>query len=128
MIQVRENCFETNSSSVHTLCMCMKSEYDKWAEDWNHLEEDSLIYYRWNEDFVTVKEAVKNHNKSYGLIDIEDVLNPNAEDHEDAVELLKEDYWTVEDYENEEYEKYYTEYTTPNGEKVVAFGVYGNDY
>lgn len=123
MIQIRENCFETNSSSVHTICMCMESEYDKWAEDWNHLKEESLIYDRWDEELVTVETAAKN-----AKIDIEDVLNLNAEGHEDAVEILKEDYWTAEDYENEEYEKYFTEYTTPNGETVVAFGVYGSDY
>ena len=28
--QVRCGVFETNSSSVHSLCMCMESDYEKW--------------------------------------------------------------------------------------------------
>lgn len=31
MRQVRRSVFETNSSSVHSITMCMKSDYDKWV-------------------------------------------------------------------------------------------------
>ena len=28
--QIRKGVFETNSSSTHSLVMCLKSDYDKW--------------------------------------------------------------------------------------------------
>ena len=31
--QIRRGVFETNSSSVHSLTMCMESDYDRWQED-----------------------------------------------------------------------------------------------
>ena len=31
--QIRRGVFETNSSSVHSLTMCMKSDYSRWAKD-----------------------------------------------------------------------------------------------
>ena len=31
--QIRRGTFETNSSSVHSLTMCMKSDYDRWESD-----------------------------------------------------------------------------------------------
>lgn len=37
-VQIRRGVFETNSSSVHSLTMCMKSDYDKWAS------EDIFLY------------------------------------------------------------------------------------
>lgn len=30
MIQIRFNVFETNSSSVHTLTVCTKEQYEAW--------------------------------------------------------------------------------------------------
>lgn len=30
--QIRKGTFETNSSSVHSLVMCNKSDYDKWEQ------------------------------------------------------------------------------------------------
>ena len=30
MIQIRQGVFETNSSSTHSITMCMKSEFDMW--------------------------------------------------------------------------------------------------
>ena len=128
MIQARYGVFETNSSSVHTICMCSKSKYDKWANDWSNLKKDSLLYSRDNEDFVTLEEAVKSYQESDN-INIDTVLNPSSEDHEDVVETLKYDYWTAEDYENDDtLYGYYKEYETEGGEVVVAFGTYGNDY
>ena len=31
MRQIRRNVFETNSSSVHSMTICMKSDFDKWV-------------------------------------------------------------------------------------------------
>ena len=32
MIKIRKNVFETNSSSVHSLCMTSKDKFDKWEK------------------------------------------------------------------------------------------------
>lgn len=31
--QIRRGVFETNSSSMHVIVMCMESDYDRWQED-----------------------------------------------------------------------------------------------
>lgn len=31
--QIRCGVFETNSSSCHSITMCMKSDYDRWEKD-----------------------------------------------------------------------------------------------
>ena len=31
--QIRRGVFESNSSSVHSLTMCMESDYDRWEKD-----------------------------------------------------------------------------------------------
>lgn len=46
MRQVRRGVFETNSSSVHSITMCMKSDYDKWVNG-------ELYWDRWGDQFVT---------------------------------------------------------------------------
>jgi len=30
--QIRRGTFETNSSSMHVIVMCMESDYDKWEK------------------------------------------------------------------------------------------------
>lgn len=96
MKQIRRGVFETNSSSVHAITMCMKSDYDKW-------KNGELYWSRWNEQFVT-KEFVQQDS-------------------------YPEDFYSYERYCDEiEYEEFVDEFKTPNGDTVVAFGYYGNDY
>ena len=57
METIRKNCFETNSSSTHTLTMCMKSDYKKW-------ENGELYYYPYNQELITperMERIVRNH-------------------------------------------------------------------
>lgn len=96
MRQVRRGVFETNSSSVHSITMCMKSDYDKWVNG-------ELYWHRWSDKFV-----------SQEVVDKEDYTGS---------------YYSYERYcEEIEFEDFYDEITTPNGETVVAFGYYGTDY
>lgn len=44
-IQIRQGVFETNSSSVHSLTICSKSEYELW-------KKGALLYDRWNDKLV----------------------------------------------------------------------------
>lgn len=43
-IQIRKGVFETNSSSVHSLTMCMDDEYQKW-------KDGLIVYDKWEEQF-----------------------------------------------------------------------------
>lgn len=127
MKQVRSNTFETNSSSTHSICMCTKDQYDKWASDWDNLKADSILYCE--EELVTVEEAVKEANRYREVIKLSDVLDVNSPDHDDAIDTLREDgYMTCDDWDDYiENETYYNEFTTSGGETVVAFGYYGWD-
>jgi len=42
---IRFNVFETNSSSVHSLCICTEEEFDAW-------KKGKLYYDSWNDKFI----------------------------------------------------------------------------
>ena len=92
MISIRRGVFETNSSSVHSLCICTEEEFDAWKK--------SEIYYDyWNDKFT--KNSVNKWN---------------------------EDNQTYEGFFEESWlETYEEHFTTPSGDKMVAFGRYGRD-
>lgn len=43
MVQVRNNIFETNSSSTHSVGISTKYDYDRWACDADDLELDNTL-------------------------------------------------------------------------------------
>ena len=43
MVQVRNNIFETNSSSTHSVGISPKSDYDRWACDVYDIEPDNTL-------------------------------------------------------------------------------------
>lgn len=101
--QIRRGVFETNSSSTHSITMCTESEYEQW-------KKGELLLDYWNEKFIT-KEELENE---YGS------------DWEECIDHY--DYRTYDYFWNEAYlEGYESSYTTPNGETVIAFGLYGYD-
>lgn len=130
MKQIRQCVFETNSSSVHSITMCMKPEYDKWKNGEVYLNRsrwrDSSSEYA-NKKFVTREEAIDVilHDKYYSYTEEEF----NSMDSYEFEEFLREhDLYTRENYGGDYYETFSDRFTTPNGEEVVAFGYYGNDY
>lgn len=110
-IQVRRNLFETNSSSVHTITMCMDSDYEKWksGEYVFNLFDDELIpvtdekYQEW---FKLSEEEKENKFIQYDYLTYDQFFN---------------------DYEAIEYETFSETFKTTNGETVHAFGYYGHD-
>ena len=91
-INIRKNVFETNSSSVHSLCICTEEEFDAW-------KKGKLYYDYWNDKFT--KNSVNKWN---------------------------EDNQTYEGFFEESWlETYEEHFTTPSGDKMVAFGRYGRD-
>ena len=126
MRQVRRGVFETNSSSVHSITMCMKDDYDKWKNGEVYLNEffwDSKSIYS-KKQFVTKEEAIDIFTKSR--------LNPEEYLLElDAEELEKifrsEEIYSYDNYNTEDFESFWDTFTTPNGDTVVSFGYYGED-
>lgn len=125
--QIRRGVFETNSSSTHSLCIMMKKDYDRWQE-----EDLYLFNSNWVRGFpeecrpesgkIYTKEEVitflKAYDKKWGY-------EQDYEDDEIFYDARRDcDFITVDD-ENEYLESYYKEFTTPNGDTVVAFGEYG---
>ena len=100
MRQIRRNVFETNSSSTHSITMCMKSEFDKWVDG-------ELAWSRWSDTLVPITPKVKA-----------------SMDEGDGDYLT---YDQFNDYDYIDFETFEHTHTTPSGETVVAFGYYGYD-
>lgn len=110
--QVRRGVFETNSSSVHSICITTQSEYDKW-------KNGEVFYDNYSECFCT-KESLLKEYPEY-----------NEED-EECRYIRRGDFgcYTYDewhDWDYIEYETYSEKYTSPSGDKLVAFGYYGHD-
>ena len=98
--QIRRGVFETNSSSVHSLTMCMESDFNKWVVG-------ELVWSRWGDELVPITDEIKKSME------------------EDEREYLT--YEQFNDYDYIDYETFEDSYTTPNGETVKSFGYYGHD-
>ena len=120
--QIRRGVFETNSSSVHSLTMCNRTDFDKW-------ENGEVLYWRDEEIFGTREELIEQLKKITwydGSLRYPDV-DWNDEDTVNDV-FTDERIQTMQEYfEDSDFETFRDTYTTPGGEKVVAFGYYGHD-
>ena len=129
--QIRRGAFETNSSSVHSLTMCMESDYDRWQKDNLYLFTGLGWCYPDNNKpeknhFYTREEAIEfEKTDKYVREDV------NWTDEEEVNEILHEkEFYDYEYFWNEyceDYETFEETTTTPNGERVVAFAYYGHD-
>lgn len=125
MKQIRRGVFETNSSSVHSITMCMKSDYDKW-------KNGEVYWDRWGDKFVskeTVDKFIEDVRNDYRTYEPNYVQGDEMWE-EKFQEFLNDDnqYYSYDRYDEIEYEGFFEEIKTPLGEEVVAFGYYGNDY
>ena len=127
--QVRRSVFETNSSSVHTITICEKSEFDDWVAG------KTLLYNGWSSGFLcddppesdhfySRDQAIEYQKKSEwykeGSVDFS---NKEAVD-----EWLRENDWYDYEYYGDGYERFKENYITGSGETIVAFGYYGENY
>ena len=127
--QIRRGTFETNSSSTHAIVMCMESDYDRWQECNLYLFTGSGWYYPDNNKpkknrFYTREEAIEfEKTDKYAREDV------NWTDEDEVNEILREsEFYDYEYFWNEycgDYECYEETMTTPNGDRVIAFGYYG---
>lgn len=120
-IQIRRGVFETNSSSVHSITMMMKTDYEQMKTE-NHYtyEGDGCGWTKReapeNETIYTKDEVIEfiKKNRFYEYADVMD------DDTFDKFDFISSDEWS-------HLESYYEEFITPSGETVVAFGQYGYD-
>ena len=126
MKQTRYRVFETNSSSTHSITMCMKDDYDKWANGEVYLNEGGWCSYSKYKDkqFVTKEEAIDIivNNTYHHDADLTTMNNDELEEY-----FRDNEIYTCDSYGNEYLENFEAEFTTPNGETVVSFGQYGYD-
>lgn len=113
---IRFRVFETNSSSTHSLCICTQDEFDAW-------QKGQLYYDSWNEKMVAEKDIPSEARE---LINLDEDADEN-QDRYDEIRDAKSSYQT-RDYEEEYLEWYKKTFTTPSGDRMVAFGWYGNNY
>lgn len=134
MIQIRRDVFETNSSSVHSITMCMKSDFDDWCDDklWYYNscslpEGKTSPFFTWEEMIDFLK------SRTYGPDEdtLREIMELRENSSSDLEQLLSEyEFYTYDSYEtcHSDYEHYVEYFTTPSGEKVVSFGYAGANY
>ena len=117
--QIRVGVFETNSSMTHALTICTQEEYDKWQNGetlLNRYAYDDDNQFITNDDNLIEKLKKQYDNESCKWYDtFEEFLHSEGIDSYDTYD---------EDCYFEHYEK---TFTTPSGDKMVAFGYYGHD-
>ena len=124
MEQIRRNVFETNSSSTHSITICSEDEYTKW-------KNGEMFFNRWTEELITMEkynEEIAKFKEEFEKIYCDYEWKDEKTKQEALEEWLNEDktYYSYEEYEDAiELETYVEKYTTPKGEKIVAFGCYG---
>ena len=115
---IRRSVFETNSSSVHSLTVCTENEYEKFKNGNMLLKTNDEKLYGKKEAVEISKSDFEEDKKEhyYGISD-DDTWNE---------EYMKKRFVSYDTYVNDmEYETFAHNYTTPNGEKIIAFGYYG---
>ena len=124
MRQIRRNVFETNSSSTHSIAICIKSEFDKWVNG-ELFYKDGYSSDTIPNGLITKEQAIEHiKSKKYYSGEFDDI---EEMDDEDIYEIFRE--YSIYDYEHwgYDYEGDVTHYTTPNGEEIVAVCYYGFD-
>lgn len=121
-IQIRKLVFETNSSSVHTMVMCDKEDYNDW-------EDGKMLFLPDLDTFLNTEEANK-YNKS--VLEDNMIYEKDYKDHDAYMEeiwRLKMEgsmYLTFDEYFDSYTSDYHTYCDSYNG--VTTFGYYGNNY
>ena len=65
-LQVRTGLFETNSSSTHSLTMCMK-------EDWEAFKNGDKIYDKWDEKLIDLDNIDEDDEEDGRYVTYEDI-------------------------------------------------------
>ena len=114
MIKIRRGVFETNSSSVHSMIICSKAEFEK-------LVCGELYINTWGDELVTREKMIEDVSKYFDREKLE------AMDEDDFLAVIRDNgFETLDSWGNGLYH-FKQEYTTEHGDKIVAFGRHGFD-
>lgn len=154
MKTIRNNVFETNSSSTHSLTIVPEEEFEKFkncdllldycafvsAEDEyknvmenlesceNNMSDNYRATYKTELTFEKFKEVLSKLCYSDLSYYHRKGAREDIQTHYDAVKAaLGEEIVTYRTLGGEEYETFERHYTTKSGDKIVAFGYYGYD-
>ena len=116
MLQIRQNIFETNSSSVHCMTICDNEDFEKW-------KNGELLYNKEKDEFCTREEAIKEVLEYYEKFPYHNVI-PTKEEINDMLDEF--DFLTYEEFGGD-MDYFEEEYTTKSGDTVTIFGYYGYD-
>ena len=138
MYQIRQGVFETNSSSTHSLCICTKKEYEDFKDgklSFNHYR-DRLEDCNIPSNYMNRAKEYYEKNKTRFMLDW-DNLSPedqknymiNEFDRSYKGDGIFKDNRTFEQFKDgfDGLESYTRFFTSPSGDEMVAFGVYGYD-
>ena len=116
MVKYRFGCFETNSSSCHSMIIGMEDEFKKW-------ENGELLYDRYNtRSFCTKEEAINILKEKSWYKDVDF----NTIDPEELQGIFYDKGFISWNWlDDDELEHDYNEFITPNGEKICAICRYG---
>lgn len=133
MKQIRRNVFETNSSSVHSITMCLEDIYDKWVNDEVYFYDSTYKLPEGRDKFFTWDDMLEFMRNELNVDeeDIKALIEAKENDDSEFTSILQDsDFYTADSYEsyNEDCESYAEVFTTPMGERVVAFGYAGARY
>lgn len=133
MKQIRCNVFETNSSSVHSITMCLEDIYKKWVNDEVYFYDSTYKLPKGRDKFFTWDDMLEFMRNELNVDeeDIKALIEAKENDDSEFTSILQDsDFYTADSYEsyNEDCESYAEVFTTPMGERVVAFGYAGARY
>ncbi len=142
MIKVRYGCFETNSSSVHSLIIANEEEYKQLINGELFMDYDNFISKNEAIEILLNYIADEPHSEEWVREFCENEIELND------VQLTKE--WfaalpidklsailsefcdgikSYEDFMNNEYlESYCENYVSAHGDKILIFGKFGHEY
>ena len=136
MYQIRQGVFETNSSSTHSLCICTQKEYEDFKDvklSFNHYR-DRLEDCNIPSNYMNRAKEYYEKNKTRFMLDW-DNLSPedqknymiNEFDGSYEGDEIFKDNCTFEQFKDgfDGLESYTRFFTSPSGDEMVAFGVYG---
>ena len=136
MYQIRNRVFETNSSSTHSLCICTEDEFAAFKSNkalWDTNSSTIVPTNKITRNYLQrAKEYYENQKTSF-MKDWDNLSNESQLefivsqfDQSYAGDWLFEGKTFYKDW-GTEFEKFERHFTTPSGDKMVAFGEYGYD-
>lgn len=129
----RVGCFETNSSSVHSIIILSANQFKKWIDG----DLYACTYdcdHKWNK--CKIKPECGKYYTFDDLVDLYKQVDVDLKDDS----IWEKDYYSLDDYLYEDYFITYDKYMggdfdheesrfiTPSGDEMVAICKYGYDY